>query len=493
MKHINKWIFTLLVICTITETLTAQSRPNIVVIVADDLGYGSANAYGASKAMIRTPNMDQLAQDGMLFTDANTPASVCTPTRYALLTGRYAWRGRLKYGVMSPPEAGLLIEDELLTLPEYLQQKGYNTAHIGKWHLGYTNQENVEDLSAQPLVPGPNSLGFDYHFGVPNQIDWLPKVYVENDQIWGLRSKGKHPYGRSSYKNQPYHGYDAPQRVTTNVQDDLNEKAREWIFKTSRDEPETPFFLYFAAVTVHNPVAPGEKLRGTSGCGPYGDYIHDFDNSVGEIMDALAYSGKLENTLVIFTSDNGGDRGQIEEVQARDAGFKNNGDFRGDKHSIFEGGFRVPLIARWPGHIEEGTVSDRMINLVDIYATVQEMLSGEILPAEEAGADSFSFYDELIDKRKKNAVRTTMVVNNVNGVVAIRKGKWKYIEGIAAKKMSKGAQIHLADELSPQLYNLETDISETENCIDKYPKIYEDLKQTLAEIRESGSERLTAK
>ncbi len=490
MKRSTKFIFTIPMLFVFAEILSAKSKPNIVIILADDLGYGSVNCYGAPKMLIRTPHMDQLANEGMRFTDANTPASVCTPTRYALLTGRYAWRGSLKYGVLNPPEGALLIEDELLTLPEYLKQNGYSTAHIGKWHLGYTNQHNVEDLSAQPLVPGPRSLGFDYHFGIPNNIDWLPKVYIENEGIWGLRSKGKHPYGKSSYKNQPYHGYDAPQEVTTKVMDDLNAKAREWIFKSVRENPEKPFFLYFASVAIHNPISPGEKLRGSSNCGPYGDYIHDFDNSVGEIMDALAYSGVLENTLVIFTSDNGGDRGQIEELEAREAGLLNDGVFRGDKHTIWEGGFRVPFIARWPGHIQEGKVSDRMVNLVDIFATVQEMVSGEVLPPKVAGADSYSFYDELIGKRNASSVRPHMVVNSVNGVMAIRKGPWKYIEGVAAAPLTEGARKALSSELEPQLYNLETDISESENRIREYPKIYEDLKHTLDEIRALGAERL---
>ena len=383
---------------------------------------------------------------------------------------------------MSPPEGALLIEEELLTLPGYLKQQGYNTAHVGKWHLGYTNQENVEDLSAQPLVPGPNSIGFDYHFGVPNNIDWLPKIYVENEQIWGLRSIGKHPYGRSSYKNQPYHGYDAPQRVTTEVTNDLVQKARDWIFKSVRQDPEKPFFLYFASVAVHNPFTPGEKLRGSSNCGPYGDYIHDCDHSVGEIMDALAYSGVLENTIVIFTSDNGGKLGGIEEKQARAAGLSINGSFRGDKHSIWEGGFRVPFIVRWPGHIEAGTVSDRMINLVDIYATIQEVTSGKVLPPKEAGADSYSFYDELIGKRNENSVRPHMVVNNANGAVAIRKGPWKYMEGIPQKKGAK------QDE--PQLYNLDSDIVESKDCIRQNLEIQKDLQSTLDRIRVLGSERL---
>ena len=482
MKSQSKSIFHILMLFGIVGLLSAQTKPNIVVILADDLGYGSVNSYGAPKTLIRTPHVDQLAKDGMRFTDANTPGSVCTPTRYALITGRYAWRGRLKHGTLSPPEGALLIEEDLLTLPGYLKQQGYNTAHVGKWHLGYTNQENVEDLSAQPLVPGPNSIGFDYHFGVPNNIDWLPKVYVENEQIWGLRSKGKHPYGRSSYRNNPYHGYDAPQRVTTEVTNDLVQKARDWIFKSVRQDPEKPFFLYFASVAVHNPFTPGEKLRGSSNCGPYGDYIHDCDHSVGEIMDALAYSGVLDNTIVIFTSDNGGKIGGIEEKQARNAGLSINGDFRGDKHSIWEGGFRVPFIVRWPEHIEAGSVSDRMINLVDIYATIQEVTSGQVLPPKEAGADSYSFYDELIGKRNENSVRPHMVVNNANGALAIRKGPWKYMEGIPQKKGAK------QDE--PQLYNLDNDIVESKDCILQNPEIQKDLQSTLDRIRALDSERL---
>lgn len=158
---------------------------------------GLRDAYGADKRHVRTPNIDQIAREGIKFTDANTPASVCSPTRYAMLTGRYAWRGPLKYGVLTPPEGPLMIEPELNTLPDYLKEHGYQTAHIGKWHLGYTNLPNTPDLSAQPLSPVPRSLGFDYHFGVPNNIDWLPKVYVGNESIYGLRSKGMSPYGKS--------------------------------------------------------------------------------------------------------------------------------------------------------------------------------------------------------------------------------------------------------------------------------------------------------
>jgi len=492
MKRFRKLILTVQLLFAIVEILGAKSKPNIIIILADDFEYGSVNCYGAPKSLIRTPHIDQLAKEGIRFTDANTPGSVCTPTRYALLTGRYAWRGKLKYGVLQPPEGGLLIEPDLLTLPAYLKQQGYTTAQIGKWHLGYTNQKNVEDLSAQPLVPGPRSVGFDYHFGIPNNIDWLPKVFIENEGIWGLRSRGKAPYGRSSYKGQVYHGYDAPQEVTTKVTDDLNQRAREWIFKCVREDSDKPFFLYFAPVAVHNPISPGEELRGSSNCGPYGDYIHDLDHSVGEIMDALAYSGVLDNTFVIFTSDNGGDIGQIEESQARQAGLLNDGIFRGDKHTIWEGGFRVPLIVRWPGRIKEGSVTDRMVNLVDIFATVQELVSGVVLPPKEAGADSFSFFDELIGSRKDGSIRPTMVVTNVDGVMAIRKGSWKYIEGIAAAPLTDEQKKAHSDELSPQLYNLDTDISETKNLVRESQSVIEDMKRSLEKIKTVGSERLSA-
>ncbi|MHC4581881.1 MAG: sulfatase family protein, partial [Planctomycetota bacterium] len=467
----------------------AQESPNIVIILADDFGYRSADCYGADVRHIRTPNIDQLAEDGMRFLNAYTPGSVCTPTRYALLTGRYAWRGLLKYGVLSPPEGPLLIEPELLTLPEYLKQHGYRTAHIGKWHLGYTNLENVEDLSAQPLAPGPRSMGFDYHFAVPNQIDWLPKVYVENESIWGLRSKGRHPYGKSFYKGQPYHGYDAPQRVAKNVTQDLSDAARRWISKTVKEEPGTPFFLYFAPVAVHHPISPSDKMRGTSGVGPYGDFIHDLDHSVGEVVDALAYAGVLEDTIVIFTSDNGGDFCP-EEQQARDKGFKNNGDLRGDKHTIWEGGFKVPFVVRWPKAIKKGRESDRMINLVDIYATLQEIVGGKVLDAKTAAADSFSF---RLGRASEKSGRKTMVLNDVRGVVAIRMNEWKYIEGKAERPADKARQEKNPNLARPQLYNLTRDPVEGKNVINEFPEIAKEMQKALDRIRSEGSERLATK
>ena len=345
--------------------------------------------------------------------------------------------------------------------------------------MGYTNLENVEDLSAQPLAPGPRSLGFDYHFAVPNQIDWLPKVYVENESIWGLRSKGKHPYGKSFYKGQPYHGYDAPQRVAKDVTQDLSDAARRWISNTVKGEPGTPFFLCFAPVAVHHPISPSDKLRGTSGVGPYGDFIHDLDHSVGD-------------TIVIFTSDNGGDFCP-EEQQTRDKGFKNNGSLRGDKHTIWEGGFKVPFVVRWPKMIQAGSQSDCMINLVDIYATLQEIVGGRVLDAKTAAADSFGFCSELLGKASEKGSRETMVLNDVRGVVAIRMGDWKYIEGKAERPEDKARQKKNPNLSKPQLYNLKQDPAEASNIVNEFSEIAERMQKALDRIRSEGSERMAAK
>ncbi len=492
MKSPTKWFLAILAPLIWATGLCGGSKPNIVVFLADDFGYASTGAYGADSKYVRTPHIDRLAKEGIRFTDANTPGSVCSPTRYAFLTGRYAWRGRLQYGVLFPPEGGLLVEDDLLTLPEYLQQQGYETAHFGKWHLGYTNEYEVEDLSAQPLAPGPRSMGFDYHFAVPNQIDWLPKVYIENESIWGLRSQGKHPYGKSFYKGQAYHGYDAPQRVTTEVTQDLSDAASNWIAKTVRKDPDKPFFMYFGAVAVHHPIAPSEKWRGSSGIGSYGDFVHDLDHSVGEILNALAYEGVLDNTLVIFTSDNGGDFCP-EEQQGREMGFKNNGDLKGDKHTIWEGGFKVPFVARWPGHIPAGSESDRMVNLVDLHATFQELVSGEVMAPDEAAADSFSFYSSLVGQGADDNVRPTMVVNDVKGIVAMRMGDWKYIENKAKRPTDKERQKKNPNLAKPELYNLIEDPGETKNVIDSHPEIAAKMQSKLDQIRMEGSERLARK
>lgn len=467
-------------------------RPNIVVFIADDFGSGSINAYGASTQHVRTPNLNRLAAEGMRFTTAYAPASVCSPSRYAFLTGRYAWRGRLKHSVVNPGEP-LLIEDGRRTLPMMLQEQGYHTAHIGKWHLGYgrAKEKILNYAELEEIAPGPRSIGFDYTFDIPNNLDDDYRVYFENEHIYGLRSQRMSAYSRCYYGSR-YAGYDAPQRRRDRVTADLNERAKGWIRDSLAQHPEKPLFLYFAAAAVHHPIEPGDAFVGTSPVGFYGDFIQELDHSVGEVMDALAYAGELDNTLFIFSSDNGGDFGTDDspERTARKLGLQSNGPLRGDKHTIWEGGTRIPLIVRWPGKVEPDTVSDRLVCLVDLFATLQELTTGKPLKGFETAPDSFSFADELLGTKSISPQRQHVVTRSVCGVKAIRMGDWKYVEG--QNEELKG-QWHRTpkNEKQPGLYRLDQDAGETTDLIKEHPETAQRLQQLLNQIRSGSSERRT--
>ncbi len=245
------------------EATQNSSRPNIVFILADDFGYSSLNSYGADKNLVRTPHIDRIAETGMRFTDASTPASICTPTRYGFLTGRYPWRSSLKSGVVNPNDP-LLPNPNRMTIADWLKERGYNTAAIGKWHLGYGEGEVAKRTDYLKWSPGPLDLGFDYHFGVPNNHGDGFNVFIENDHIYGLRSNRIQPYSKSFY-GRPYTGFDAPQRENKKTMSDLTDKAVDWLKQQSNDKP---FFLYFAAVAVHHPITPSDHMRGMSDCGP---------------------------------------------------------------------------------------------------------------------------------------------------------------------------------------------------------------------------------
>ena len=266
-QKLKRIIWVAMLIFTAGVAQAQTSKPNIVFILADDFGYSSLNCYGAEKSLVRTPHVDALAESGMRFTHAHTPASICTPTRYGFLTGRYPWRSRLKFGVTNPLDE-LLPDPERVTIADMLKERGYNTAAVGKWHLGYG--EKPLDYT-KSMSPGPLDLGFDYHFGVPQNHGDMLGVYIENDQIYGLRTDKIEEYSRTFY-GKPYIGYDAPQRVNKNVMEDLTDKSINWIKSQSSDEP---FFLYFGAVAVHHPITPSDYMRGLSDCGPYGDFIHN--------------------------------------------------------------------------------------------------------------------------------------------------------------------------------------------------------------------------
>jgi len=474
-------------------------KPNIVFILADDFGYGSINSYGADKNLLRTPHIDRIADEGMRFTNASTPASICTPTRYGFLTGRYPWRTGLKYGVTNI-FSELLPDTERVTIADWLKDRGYHTAAVGKWHLGYghaqdKNNPNINTRLVEPVEytkkvsPGPLDLGFDYHFGVPQNHDDALGVYIENDRIYGIRSNKIHAYSRSYYGKR-YIGFDAPQRVNEDVMEVLTEKSVNWLKKQTKDDP---FFLYFAAVAVHHPSTPSGYMRGMSDCGPYGDWIQDLDLSVGRIIEALEYMNLLENTIIIFSSDNGGDIPAIErhpdapENQAIGYGLKINGDLRGDKHTIFQGGTNVPFIVSWPGTVKEGSVSDDMINLLDIFATVCAITDGKLPASKEVAPDSYSFLPAMLNETNPHP-RTSMVTADANGMRALRSENWKYIDDTPPEGLPD-ARLKRLEGFEPQLYDLSKDPGETTNLYLENPAMAKKLSEELNRIKSANSTR----
>ena len=463
-------------------------KPNIVFILADDFGYGSLNSYSADKNLVRTPHIDRIADNGMRFTNASTPASICTPTRYGFITGRYSWRSSLKYGVTNPL-GDLLPDPERTTVADWLKDRGYHTAAVGKWHLGYGHDVNEDpSVYTKNLSPGPLDLGFDYHFGVPQNHDDMLGVYIENDHIYGIRSDRVQPYSRSYY-GQRYIGYDAPQRINEEVMEVLTEKSVEWIKQQSSEDP---FFLYFASIAVHHPSTPSAHMRGMSDCGPYGDFIQDMDMSVGRIIETLEYMNLMENTIIIFSSDNGGDipgphRPEAPERLAQEYGLKINGDLRGDKHTIYQGGCNVPFIVSWPGMVEERSVSDDMVNLLDIFATVCDITEGSLPASKDVAPDSYSFLPSLLGKANPNP-RTSMVTADASGMHALREGNWKYIDNTPPDGLSDD-RLEKLKEFEPQLYDLSNDPGERTNLYQMNPDKVKEMSKLLNYIRNADFTR----
>jgi arylsulfatase A len=472
----------ILILMAALITGTVGAAPNVVLIMADDFGVGSINAYGAPENLVKTPHLNKLAESGMRFTNANTPASVCSPTRYALLTGRYAWRGPLPYGVVNVFDP-LVIETDRMTLSKYLQDMGYATAQIGKWHLGYSDQQRVDFTTK--LTPGPNDIGFDYHFGLPQNLDDMLRVWIENDGVYGLRSKKTSPYAKCYY-GKPYLGFDAPQRVREEASEFLTAKAVDWL---QAQKAGQPFFLYFASPVAHHPIVPSERMRGKSNCGAYGDFIQDLDWSVGQLLQTLEKVGVMENTIILFTADNGGDMPADTtrpEGQALKAGLLANGINRGDKHTIHEGGMRVPLLVSWNGKIKSATVSDHMVNIADVFATVADLVNGKLVTVSDA-EDSSSFAMTLLGKKQEP--RIPMVGTNAGGVQALRSGEWKYIDGQFPDDAPDGLRKSFRKDAEPALYNLEKDPAEENNVIDEHPEIVAKMQKVLDGYRDGKGSR----
>lgn len=461
--------------------------PNIVLFLLDDLGYGSIGANGAPKDLVATPNMDSIAHQGMRFINVSTPSSVSSPTRYSILTGAYPWRSEQKSGVWGYEPR--LIKRETLTLQQMLRSKGYKTACVGKWHLGYglKRRPNKDmDFRDDLTQDGVNSTGFDYSFTIPSNHGDTSGIWMENDKIWGLLSNEIKDYGNTTY-GPPFLGYDAPQRVDEEAVEMCTKKAIEWMKTVPKDKS---FFLYLPTPAIHEPITPSKKNKGKSKAGIYGDFIMDADDSVGELIAYLKERGDYDNTIFILTSDNGGqhcapnyDRAKrdipiLSAVQdAMQAGFKINGDFRAGKTFIFEGGTRVPFFVRWPKKIPAGKVSDNAFSLVDLMATLAHISEAKLEQNKNCAPDSYNVFNIWQNKKFE---RQNIITANAQGVLSIRNNNIKYIEGKAAKDIPPARQIKT--DSTPQLYDLNTDAAEKIDIIGEKKKSAEKAQEILDKI-----------
>ncbi len=481
------------------------SNPNIVVILADDLGYGDLSCYGATK--VKTPNVDRLAREGRRFTDAHSASAVCTPSRYALLTGEYPFRRNLFGPIMN--QSPLVVNPSRATVASLLKRQGYATACIGKWHLGFGDKPkpdwNVE------LKPGPLECGFDYYFGLPVVSSHPPFVLIENHRVLGLDPADPLVYGGvpptqkfPEKMMQPAisggkaaHALYRDEKLGTL----FTGKAIAWM----REHRGTPFFLYFATPHIHHPFTPAPRFHGTSECGRYGDFIHEFDWMVGQLMRTLDELKLRDDTLVILTSDNGGMLNQGGQ-DAWKAGHRLNGDLLGFKFDAWEGGHRVPLVARWPGRIEPGSTSDQLICHVDMLATMAALTGGVLTAAD--GPDSFNVLPALTDTAAKPIRDHVILAAHSKQHLAVRQGRWVYIGaqggggftgtrvgehalgGPAAFPFTGAANSDVEngrikpDAPPAQLYDLAADPSQSRNVLREHPDVAARLKALLDECRD---------
>jgi arylsulfatase A-like enzyme len=457
----------------------APRKPNLVIVLADDLGYGDPRCYHQG-SKIPTPNLDRLAKQGMRFTDAHTPSSVCTPTRYGVLTGRYPWRSSLKQGVLNG-YSPLLIEPGRLTLAALLQRYGYYTLCIGKWHLGLGLAKQTD--YARALKPGPNAVGFDYFFGIAASLDMPPYVYIENERVTAAptgtipaqdRPRGGAPFWRA--------GPIAPGFRHEEVLDRITDKAVELIRKQST---ERPFFVYLALTAPHMPVLPAKAFAGKSQAGPYGDFVVHVDDVIGRVMQALDEAKVADNTLLIFTSDNGaywfpGDIAQW--------GHRANAHLHGQKADIWEGGHRVPFMARWPGHVPADSTSAEVICLTDLLATTASLLGAQ-LPAN-AGEDSFDFLPVLLGQKPDRPVREATIHQSGDGTLAIRQGRWRLAPALGSHGFSSPKSVVAGPgEALGELYDLEHDPQERTNLWLQQPGVVRRLSALLEKAKAEGRSR----
>ncbi len=496
--------------CVLAMTLPAchparldspPDRPNILLIYADDLGYGDVGGYGA--ASIETPRIDRLAREGLRFEQAYTSSATCTPSRYSLLTGEYAWRHE-GTGI-ARGDAPLIIPLGRKTLPSVLRDAGYRTAVIGKWHLGLGGDEGP-DWNGE-LRPGPLEIGFDEAFLIPATGDRVPTVFVEDHRVVGLDPMdpievsfdapiGDEPTGRDHPEllaMRPSHGHDqtivngisrigtmrggrAARWVDEDIADVLTARAVSFI---ERERIE-PFFLYYSTHDIHVPRVPHARFAGRSGLGPRGDVILQLDWAVGELIDALERSGLTDNTLVLFTSDNGPvlDDGYMDQAVELQDGHEPSGPFRGGKYSAFEAGTRVPFIVRWPGRVPSG-ISGALVSQVDLMASLAA-LTGRPM-GQDGTSDGRDHSAALLGLDAEG--REAVVEHNAAGTLSLRTRDWKYIEPSQASPYNRYTDIELGNDLAPQLYDVLQDPGERTNVAADHPEIVDAMASRLEALR----------
>ncbi|PQO28965.1 sulfatase family protein [Blastopirellula marina] len=479
----------------------ADPPPNVVLIFVDDLGYGDIGCYGATKH--QTPNIDRLAKEGRRFTDAHAASATCSASRYALLTGQYPFRANVYNPVFL--RSRLIVDPDRTTMADVMKRAGYATACIGKWHLGFG--EKTPDWNGE-LKPGPLELGFDYYFGVPVVNSHPPFVFVENHHVVGLVPEDPLVYDQKAeteafpekFGTSQIGGSKAAHALyrDRSVGTQLLEKSQVWIKSHKQD----PFFLYFATTNIHHPFTPAPRFQGTSGTGPYGDFVHELDWIVGEVMQTLKEEGLDDNTLVILTSDNGGmlNAGGQHAVKR---GHRLNGDLLGFKFDAWEGGHRVPFIARWPGKIKAGSESAQLISNVDILSSLAALTSQPLQSNE--GPDSFNVLPALLEEPAE-PIRDHLVLAASNRKhLTLREGDWVYISaqgggGFTARSghglggppalLFAGEQNSdiengqfKPDAPDSQLYNLKKDRSQSTNLVREQPEIADRLRKRLEELK----------
>lgn len=505
MKHLpTAAVLSLFSLGAISSSLQAAERPNILILYADDLGYGDLGCYNA-ESKIPTPHLDRLASEGIRFTDGHSSSGICTPSRYALLTGRHHWRDF--HGIVGAM-GNSVFKPERLTLPEMLQKKGYHTAAIGKWHLGWDwnaiRKKNVKSPAGEKgkkkksnsfenydwtksIPNGPLDHGFDHYFG-DTVINFPPYAWIEDDKLVKapdtiMKTGGWKKIKEGGWECRPgpmCSDWDPYQNIPTTTQ-----KGVDYI--KSQAKTDEPFFLYFAYPSPHAPIIPNDEFDGKSKAGPYGDLVFETDDSIGRLLTALEESGQADNTIVIFSADNGPEK----YAYARDKKYNHWSakPFRGLKRDIYEGGHHVPFIVKYPGVAKAGTTCTSLVSQIDIMATLAAVV-GFDLPKENAAEDSHNILPLI--KGEKKVIRRSHIHNTRAKQYAIRHHDWLLVahkDGYMSGRNKDWEKKHdyQADDGQPvELYNLKKDIGQRHNIAAKHPEVVKELTDLLKKIREQG-------